>query len=428
MTDLHIPRGQTATLEHVDGDVKVGHNATLQAADGKNIVVTGGVYLEGKAYVNGNLECDSIESERFFSRQAEANFGGQRARLDLTGRYVGKLEVNGNLTVHNQLSVSHSVEVKGNVAAADIDVGGKIDAETISCSRIRVGGRADIRGTLEASSVDVGGKVEAGKAKIGDLNVGGEAEVDGGSITGNIRVGGKFESKSPLEFGELLVYGKGELAGGSRGRKVSTFGKLEVNGDFTCDVIEAGGVIDIHGDCHTQHVETGAKLEVSGSLFVSDKLEGVGVTEVQGNIEAAHIKVSGKLTANRITAKEEADVSGRVEAKEGLKAVQLVVRSGSRYEGVLIGDRVEVGKSVDLSYGGWGRWAAGTMARVDDIYAREVVIGAMSTAARIFANKVSLEQCSAAWQVMYTDELKIAPGAGVSEQPRKVDNLPKPPF
>lgn len=110
----------------------------------------------------------------------------------------------------------------------------------------------------------------------------------------------------------------------------------------------------------------------------------------------------------------------------------MIIRSGSRFEGVLIGDHVEVSKRADLSYGGWGwatKWvAAGAMARVDDVYANEVVLGPMSQAARIFAAKVTLEQCSSTWQVNYTDELKIAEGAAVSEAPKKVDTLPKPPF
>ena len=184
----------------------------------------------------------------------EISSNSNRARLELTGRYVGKLEVNGNLTVHKQLNVSHSVQVKGSINAEDIDVGGKIQADAIKCSRIRVGGRAEIQNMFEASSVDVGGKVVApGAVKIGDLNVGGEVEVGGGSITGNIRVGGKFSSKTPLEFGELLVYGKGLLPAGCKGRKVSTFGKLEVDGNITCDYIEVGGVIEIRGDCHAEH-------------------------------------------------------------------------------------------------------------------------------------------------------------------------------
>ena len=266
MTDLHVSRGQTVKLGVVDGDLKVGNNATIEASNGKNVVVTKGVYLEGKAYLNCDLECDSLESKIFLSKVRDTRSQSNRARLELTGRYAGKLEVNGNLTVHKQLSVSHSVQVKGSIDAADIDVGGKIQADTIKCGSIRVGGRADIQNMFEASSVNVGGKVAAlGKVKIGDLNVGGEVEVGGGSITGNIRVGGKFSSTLPLEFGELLVYGRGSLPAGCRGHKVSTFGKLEVDGNLNCEIIEAGGVIEILGDCQAQKVEVGGKLEVKGS-------------------------------------------------------------------------------------------------------------------------------------------------------------------
>jgi hypothetical protein len=132
--------------------------------------------------------------------------------------------------------------------------------------------------------------------------------------------------------------------------------------------------------------------------------------------------------------KEEADISGKIETKEGLKAKLLIVRSGSRCEGALIGERVEVGKTSDLSYGAWGtnwaaKWAiAGGMARVDDIYATEVVVGPMCKIGRIFANTVRLEQGSVAEEVTYTKELKTDFGAAISHQPQKVTTLPKPPF
>ncbi|MGA2385594.1 MAG: hypothetical protein ABSG33_03575 [Candidatus Bathyarchaeia archaeon] len=449
MSNLRIPRGQTVKLDIVDGEVQIGNNATIEASNGKNVVVTGGVYLEGKAYVNCDLECDILESRAFLSKSKEFDWDSESARLDVTGRYVGKLEVNGNLTVHKQLNVSHSVKVTGLIDSGNIDVGGRIQAGAIKCGRIRVGGRADIENMFEASSVDVGGKVVAlGKVKLGDLNVGGEVEVGGGSISGNIRVGGKFISKSPLEFGELLVYGKGSLPDGCKGRKVSTFGKLEVEGNITCDHIEVGGVIEIRGDCHAEYVEVGGKFEVTGSLFVSDKLEGYGVIEVTGDFESTKLRVSGKLTATKITVKEEADISGKIETKNGLKAKLVTVRGGSRCEGVLIGERVEIGKSVDLSYGGgginWliehhatllnqalaarGLWTGGGMARVDDVYGIEVLLGPMCRAGQIFADTVRLEQGSAAEQVTYTRELKMDFGAAVSEEPKKVDTLPKPPF
>ena len=370
-----------------------------------------------------------------FSKTKETCYRSNRARLELTARHMGRLEVNGNLMVHQQLSVSHIVQVNGSISAGDIDVGGRIQANAIKCNRMRVGGRADVRDEFEAASVDVGGKViSLGMVKLGDLRVGGEVEVGGGSITGNIRVGGKFSSKSLLEFNELLVYGKGSLPAGCKGHKVSTFGKLEFDGDLTCDYIEASGFIEIMGNCHAEKVEVGGKLQVNKSLTVSGKLESYGLTEVNGDIESIQLHTVGKLVANKVTVKQEADISGKLETIQGLKAKQVTVRSGGRCDGILIGELVEVGKSVDLSYGGFGpRWGAawavaGGMAKVDDIYAIQVVIGQMSRARSIFADIIKLEQCSFVRQVTYTQELKVDPDAKIDEPPRKVDNLPKPPF
>ncbi len=431
MSDLRIPRGQTVKVDVVEGELRVGNNATIEASNGKNVVVTGGVYLEGKAYVNCDLECDSVQSEIFLSKLKDIRGGSNRARLEITGRYAGKLEVTGNLTVHKQLSVSHSVKVSGAINASEIDVGGKVEAGVIKCDRIRVGGRANIQGTFEALSVRVGGKVVAlGIVKIGDLDVGGEVDVGGGSIVGSIRVGGKFSSTKPLEFGELMVYGRGWLPAGCKGRKISTFGKLEVDGNLTCDYIHAGGVIELRGDCQAQKIELGGKLSIAGSLVVSDRFEGNGVTEIVHDFESGHMRVSGKFTANKITVREEADVSGKIEAKQGLKAKVVRVRSGTRFEGVLVGEQVHVGKNADLSFGGW--WgnlaAAGAGTIVEDIYASEAVVGPMCRAGRIFAGRVTLEQGSAAEQITYTDELKVDFGAAVSEPAKKVEKLPDPPL
>jgi hypothetical protein len=95
---------------------------------------------------------------------------------------------------------------------------------------------------------------------------------------------------------------------------------------------------------------------------------------------------------------------------------------------------VEVGKSMDVSYGGWGmNWAAswamaGGMAKVEDVYAKEVVIGPMCKTERIFAENVKLEQGSVVEQVIFTQELKTNFGVTICQPPRKVDNLPPPPF
>jgi len=434
MSDIHVRRGETATLDRVEGELKVGNNARIEASNGKNVVVTKGVYLEGKAYVNCDLECDSLESKTFLSKEVTFKVLSNRQRLEVTGRHVGRLEMNGNLNVHKQLNVSHFVQVKGSIKAEDIDVGGRIQSDAISCSRIRVGGRADIKGILEALSVEVGGKIVAGAVKIGDLNVGGEAEVQGGSITGHIRVGGKFISKAPLEFGELLVYGRGFLPANCKGHRLSTFGKITVEGDITCDYVQVSGLVEVLGDCHSEKIEVGGKFEVSGTLFVSDRLEGYGSIKIVGNFEGKNLRVGGKFEANKIMVNEEADVSGKVETKEGVKAKQLNVRSGTQIDGTIIGERVEIGKSADLSYGAWTstwptKWAlTGGNVKVQDIYAMQVLMGTMCRAARIYAETIKLEHGCVVEQVTYTKELQTDSSVIICQPPQKTTILPPAPF
>jgi cytoskeletal protein CcmA (bactofilin family) len=435
MSDIHVRRGETATLDRVEGELKIGNNARIEASNGKNVVITKGVYLEGKAYVNCDLECDSLESKTFLSKEITFKVLSNKQRLEVTGRSVGRLEMNGNLNVHKQLNVSHTVQIQGSIKAEDIDVGGRIQADAVNCSRIRVGGRADIKNTLEASSVEVGGKIVAGVVKIGDLNVGGEAEVNGGSITGNIRVRGKFISKSPLEFGELLVYGRGSLPANCKGHRLSTFGKINIDGNITCNFIQVSGVVEVLGDCHADRIEVGGKFEVSGSLFVADRLEGFGATSIAGNFDGKNFRFGGKFQANKITVSEEADVSGKVETKEGFKAKQLNVRSGTQIDGALVGELVEIGKSPDLSYGAWAPMLptkfltiTGGNVKVQDVYAQEVLMGTMCKAARIFADTVNLEQGCTVEQVMYTKDLKTGFGVAICQPPQKVTNLPPAPF
>jgi cytoskeletal protein CcmA (bactofilin family) len=287
---------------------------------------------------------------------------------------------------------------------------------------------------LEALSVEVGGKMVAGAARIGDLNVGGEAEVDGGSIMGSIRVGGKFISKSPLEFGELLVYGRGFLPANCKGHRLSTFGKITVEGDITCDYVQVSGFVEVLGDCHSEKIEVGGKFEVSGTLFVSDRLEGYGSIKIVGNFEGKNLRVGGKFEANKIMVNEEADVSGKVETKEGVKAKQLNVRSGTQIDGTIIGERVEIGKSADLSYGAWTstwptKWAlTGGNVKVQDIYAMQVLMGTMCRAARIYAETIKLEHGCVVEQVTYTKELQTDSSVIICQPPQKTTILPPAPF
>ncbi len=219
MADYHVPRGATVKLDRVEGELTVGHHATIEASNSNLVSISGGAYFEGAAEIDCDFECDSLRVSS-----------------------GGILKVQGDLAVHKLLDVDHSIEVSGSIRAAEIDVGGRINARNLSCTLMRVGGKVEVTDKLEAESLNVGGKVEApGVVTIRDFDVGGQAELGGGKISGKIHVGGKFEAESKLEFGDLWVIGRTSLGAGSKGTRISTNGKFSVSGDFECDEMEILG-------------------------------------------------------------------------------------------------------------------------------------------------------------------------------------------
>jgi cytoskeletal protein CcmA (bactofilin family) len=409
MTTVNVPHNASIALGRVEGTLDVGNKARLRASNGKIIVVAGPVRFQGNATVECDLECASLVVER-----------------------SGKLVVSGNLTVHAGVDVSNSIEVEGEMKAEAIDVGGRVNARSISCRRMRVGGTAKVTDSLRAELVEVGGKIEArGQLDVKDLQVGGKAQIAGGAVTGIINVGGKFDSSSALEFGELQIYGVGSLAAGSRGRKISALGKLRANGDLQCDEIEIGGIADILGDCSAVRVEVKGKLNVVGSLSTSGRLEVNGVAQVGDAFSGEGLKVSGKFCADRALVSKDAEIYGAVDTRKGLKAISVLIRRGTRCTGPIIGETVEVGGSgPGLSAFMWGqrlRVQAGT-SEVEDVYASSLIVGAGSRAKRIFAETVDLGSGCDVDEVTYVRELKLADHVKILRPVKKVDNLREPPL
>jgi cytoskeletal protein CcmA (bactofilin family) len=413
MADYVVDRGTTANLGRIEGNLKVGHGAKIKASDGNLVYVTGVALFEGSAEIRCDFECDS-----------------------LVGEHRGALKVDGDLTVRKGLDVAHSVECTGTIRAAEIDVGGKVRARSISSERVRVGGIVEVLDSLEGKTVEVGGKVRVmGPVKIEDLDVGGVAEVGGGLISGNIKVGGKFEARAPLEFGNLQVYGHTSLPSVSHGKKISTFGKLSVAGDLTCDEIDVEGVTDIHGNCSSKKIKVVGKLDVSGNLD-SEELVNLGATEIEGDFKGSKLRIAGKFRARSAIISGEVNVVGFVETLLSIRAKRIIVDSGSRCQGPLIGDEVILGKSYGILLDVEKSWAGqlatlrlvGKMTRVEDIYAKFVHLGRVSTARRVYAEVVEVEEGVVVDEIQYTVELR-GPVAKthVEKPPLKVEHLPTPP-
>lgn len=409
MADMHVSSGTTVKLGRIEGELKVGNNARIQSAEGAAVVVTGGAEFYGNAEIECDFECQSLKVNR-----------------------SGKLRAQGNLTVNGPVDVSNSITVEKLLKADSVDVGGHVNARSLSCKRIRVGGTAEISELLQAETIDVGGKIEArGRLDVKDLQVGGKAEVGGGAITGTINVGGKFESLSKLEFGDLQIFGFGSIAAGSSGKKILTSGKLEAEGDLHCDEIEVNGVTSISGDCDAARVVVKGKLDVKGSLAVSEGLEIYGSANVRETFNGGSLLVNGRFSADKALASENAEVHGSIETRKGLKAKVVLVGSSSRCKGPIVAEMVEVGASgPGMSAFVWGqrlRVQAGT-SQVEDVYSSKLVLGPGSRARRIFSESVELGSGCDVEEVTYVTGIKVDEHVKIAHSVKKVDKLGEPPL
>jgi cytoskeletal protein CcmA (bactofilin family) len=412
-----IRRGSTASLDRVDGDLKIGNKARIQASNKKFVVVSGDAYFEGAAEISCSFECDS-----------------------LIVKHGGTLKVRGDLIVHKLLDIAHSIGATGSIKAGEIDVGGMILSKSIQCDGlIRIGGWLKVKETLEAKSLDVGGQASVGgMVKLQDLSVGGVAEVGGGIISGKISVGGRFASNSPLEFGDIQVYGRIDLQSKSKGKKISTYGRLSAEADLDCDELELKGRTDIQGNCKSEKIESSGKFNVSGSLDASGEVETWGQTKIAGEFRCNDLRIGGSFNALRAIVGNEIELVGNAETKDGMKGNVITVRSGSKYKGVLIGNTVAIGKSNDV-VSNWGTKFAGQSivirlvgkeTSVGDVYAKEVHLGRAARCGKIFAEVVEFEEGLVADEVAYTKEIR-----GPIEKtflnrpfPKKVAELPNPPL
>ena len=149
-------------------------------------------------------------------------------------------------------------------------------------------------------------------------------------------------------------------------------------------------------------------------------------------------KLLGSSKLSKIIISSEALITGTVETKYGLKAKSIVIGSGSRCEGPLVGEQVEVGKS-GMNVMAWGtKWAGQTITmkltgrptRVEDVYGGfcefETVCNGQED---IFARR-RIGKSSSVDQVVYSGELKKPSGNSVymNHPPEKVEKLPTPPL
>lgn len=415
MSDFTVKPGTTARLDRVEGELRVGRNARIEAESGQKVVVTQGACFEGPVTVDCDFECSSIRVEG-------RGFGPG-----------GDVLIRGDLVVHGSADMDAAVRVAGTVRAEAMDVAGHLRVGGIATGRLRVGGHLECKGRLEAGDVDTGGHFRVfDSIRVDNLRVGGHAEFRGGVVSGELKVRGHLKTEEPLTYGQIQVYGSLRLPAGSAGKRLSALGKAEFEGDMKCSEMDVAGVVDVNGNCSTDSVRATGKLSVSGSLTVSQKLEALGAAEVKRDIECGSLMVGGKLVADSVVARERVDVWGQVWATRGLKSETVSIGRGSRVSGPIIGDHVDAGEEIPSMATGlqhltalaWGR----RITKVDDVYGKAVRIGPYSQAKRVFAETVEIENGAVADEITYTREARVPNDYHLQKQPKKADRLPEPPL
>jgi cytoskeletal protein CcmA (bactofilin family) len=413
MPETFVKPGTTAKLGTVEGDLSAGPNVTIRAESGRKVVVKGRAHFEGPATIDCDFECQSMRVEG-------RGFGPG-----------GDFEINGDFSVQGSADIDASATVTGAVYAGTLDVGGHFASGPLSAKRLRVGGHLTAKGTLEAEEVDVGGHMSVlDEVTIANLRVGGHAKIGGGSISGEIRVRGHFTTTRKLSFGRLQVFGNMVLPAGSSGGSLSAMGRLEFEGDSSCKELQVTGSAKVKGNLIADKVEVKGTLDVSGAIH-SSKLEIWGEAGVGGMIECGILGIGGRADAEGISASDRADIVGEARTRRGLKSRTVVIGKGSRVAGPIIGDSVEIGGELG-SGSMWGLpWWRGTFGRptiVEDVYGKDVRIGAQSKARRIFGETIIMEEGTMADEVVYTKEVNLPQGLSVAKQPVKTTKLPDPPF
>jgi cytoskeletal protein CcmA (bactofilin family) len=274
-----------------------------------------------------------------------------------------------------------------------------------------------------------------GDVHLAEFRVGGHAQIGGGTISGEAEVKGHLWVDRKLKFGRLRVYGHARLPPESSGEVLSGVGKVEFEGDFACKVVRIDGIAKAAGSLDADEVEVNGSLEVRGGLRASERLAVGGAVEVEEGVECGALDLRGRLAGGKIEVEGDARLAGELDAGKGLWAKSVLVDGGARCVGVLVAERVEVGRSKLVLLNRSARFAgqeivargAGRMTSVGDIYGEEVVVGANARCGRVFAKRVDLGAGCEVGHVTYTEELNAPRRVRFHSLPVKVEKLPDPP-
>ncbi|MHA1367719.1 MAG: hypothetical protein ACTSP5_15105 [Candidatus Heimdallarchaeota archaeon] len=259
MSEKIIERGQVVKLDRVEGNLKIGRDATLVAENG-TIVVTGSITASRDFFCEGNLVARNLRCKD------------------------GSVEINGDLEIEQYVNVDKSLSVNGHVISPEIICGGTFRVDTyVTSETIKIGGKMKVQGNVQAETVTVGGTLKIrGESDIGTIAVGGvvklseKVDIDlikvGGSVsvlTGTIDtvdVGGVFKAIDKVEINVLSVGGSARFDEDSFVKEIDVGGVVKALGDLKFETIDVGGSVKIEGNAE------GISFKVGGTASCNRKL------------------------------------------------------------------------------------------------------------------------------------------------------------
>jgi hypothetical protein len=107
------------------------------------------------------------------------------------------------------------------------------------------------------------------------------------------------------------------------------------------------------------------------------------------------------------------EAGGRVKTSDGLRCRTFEIGRGGIVEGPIVAEEVNVsaGSRAEDIHG--GKIIMEERARADNLYGEEIVL---------------MSHCVVRGEVLYTDSIRIGDKVNLSQEPRKVAELPKPPL
>jgi cytoskeletal protein CcmA (bactofilin family) len=259
-------------------------------------------------------------------------------------------------------------------------------------------------------------------------------------IDGNLTVHKKLEIGKSIEVSGTIQAEEIDVVGNIHAQSIkcdrfNALGNASVTGNLDCDDLEISKVTKVQGNCIAKTVGVNGQLRLQGTLDSVESVVIYGLAYVSQVVKSTSLKIGGKFQALRAEIGGEIDLAGEAETTQGLLGNTVIITTGSKCTGPIVGDRVEVGKSGAVLADWRKSWAGqslklrviGKGTRVEDIYGKLVRLGASSQSNKVYSEIVEFEQGAIANQVQYTGEIRGPIQTGhFQHTPRKVTKLPIP--